>query len=360
VAAAKDLVDLCVEHLGLCAVREGETLAVVSAGDVRREYAEAFLAAGARIGARAFDLHLPGGDSALSGAGVWAVGVNPLTGNELAVETLKQVDLVVDLVFLLHSREQVEIQQAGVRMLLVIEQPETLARLFPTREDRRRVEASEELLANAKTLRVTSAAGTDVVYELGSFPVMTQYGYTDTPGRWDHWPSTFLFTNGDEDGVDGKVVVDRGDLVVAPYQRFVEEPVEFVIEQGTVQDVRGGLDAELLRDYIASWNDPRGLAVSHIGWGLNERARVSRIAAAAGSYGLEGRSLYGNVMFSTGPNQELGGTNSTPCHIDIPMRSCSLYLDDEPVLVEGEFAIDELRAPYHRFSALPRNRGRVT
>ena len=39
---------------------------------------------------------------------------------------------------------------------------------------------------------------------------MTQYSFTDTPGRWDHWPSTFLFTNGDEDGVDGKVVVDRG------------------------------------------------------------------------------------------------------------------------------------------------------
>ena len=95
----KDLVDLCVEHLGLCGVREGESIAVVSAGDQREAYAEAFLAAGARLGARTFELHLSGGDSALSGAGVWAVGVNPLTGNELAVETLKQVDLVIDLVF---------------------------------------------------------------------------------------------------------------------------------------------------------------------------------------------------------------------------------------------------------------------
>ena len=22
--------------------------------------------------------------------------------------------------------------------------------------------------------------------------ILTEYGYTDTPGRWDHWPSGFL------------------------------------------------------------------------------------------------------------------------------------------------------------------------
>ena len=127
------------------------------------------------------------------------VGVNPLAGNELAIEMLKQSDLVIDLVFLLHSKEQVEIQAAGARMLLVMEPPETLARLFPTADQRRRVETSEELLAAATTLRVTSPAGTDVTYRLGAYPIMTQYGYTDTPGRWDHWPSTFLFTNGHDD-----------------------------------------------------------------------------------------------------------------------------------------------------------------
>jgi 2,5-dihydroxypyridine 5,6-dioxygenase len=49
------------------------------------------------------------------------------------------------------------------------------------------------------------------------------------------------------------------------------------------------------------------------------------------------------VLFSTGPNQELGGHNDTPCHLDIPMRNCSVYLDDEPVLVDGEFLVEELQ-----------------
>ncbi|MBE7198182.1 MAG: leucyl aminopeptidase, partial [Parafilimonas terrae] len=52
---------------------------------------------------------------------------------------------------------------------------------------------------------------------------------------------------------------------------------------------------------------------------------------------------YGNVMFSTGPNNELGGPNDTPCHVDIPMRNCSLFLDDEPVVIDGDIVVKEIQ-----------------
>ena len=65
---------------------------------------------------------------------------------------------------------------------------------------------------------------------------------------------------------------------------------------------------------------------------------------------MESRAFYGNTLFSTGPNQELGGTNDTECHIDIPMRNCTMYLDDEPVVVDGEFVIDELKAQRTQFA----------
>ena len=41
-------------------------------------------------------------------------------------------------------------------------------------------------------------------------------------------------------------------------------------------------------------------------------------------------------MFSTGPNNELGGNNDTACHLDIPMRGCSLFLDDKPIVIDGD------------------------
>jgi 2,5-dihydroxypyridine 5,6-dioxygenase len=350
--AATTFVDLCEQELTLCGVKEGETVAVLSQMDERLDYADAFMAAARKLGATPFHVRLPEASTSLLGdAGAWAVGATPLATNQPALESLKSADLVIDLMFLLFSKEQLEIQEAGARMLLCVEPVDNLARLFPTDDQRRRVEASEELLGNAKSLRITNHVGTDVVYQLGSFPVMTEYGFTDIPGRWDHWPSGFLFTGGSDDGVDGKVVIDRGDIIITPFKKFVEEPVEVTIEAGRVADIRGGFDAELLRDYIAGFEDEKAYGISHIGWGCNEKCRWSGLANDRRSIGMESRAFYGNTLFSTGPNQELGGTNDTQCHIDIPMRNCSMYLDDEPVLVDGEFVIDELKAPRSSFGS---------
>jgi 2,5-dihydroxypyridine 5,6-dioxygenase len=344
-------VDLCAAELEPCGVREGETIAVLSQMDERQDYADAFMAAALRLGATPFHVRLPEASTTLLGdAGAWMVGVTPLASNRPALDALKQADLVIDLMFLLFSREQIEIQEAGARMLLCVEPVDNLQRLFPTLDQRRRVEASEELLGNAKTFRFTNAAGTDVTYKLGAYPVMTEYGYTDIPGRWDHWPAGFLFTGGADDGVDGKVVVDRGDIIITPFKKFVSDPVEITIEQGRIADIRGGFDAELLRDYIASFDDEKAYGIAHIGWGCNEKARWSGLANDGRSLGMEPRAFYGNTLFSTGPNQELGGTNGTACHIDIPMRNCSVYLDDEPVLIDGEFTIDDLKATRPQFA----------
>jgi 2,5-dihydroxypyridine 5,6-dioxygenase len=344
-------VDLCVSELELCGLEEGETVAVLSQLDERRDYGDAFMAAAGKLGAVPFHVRLPEASTSLLGdAGAWTVGVTPLGRNQPAIDALKQADLVIDLMFLLFSKEQIEIQEAGARMLLCVEPVDNLARLFPTRDQRRRVEVSEELLAKARTFRFTNQAGTDVVYRLGSYPVMTEYGFTDIPGRWDHWPSGFLFTGGADDGVDGKVVVDRGDIVITPFKKFVEDPVEITIERGRMVDIRGGFDAELLRDYIAGFDDEKAYGIAHIGWGCNEKARWSGLANDRRSIGMESRAFYGSTLFSTGPNQELGGTNDTPCHIDIPMRACSVFLDDEPVLVDGEFVIEDLKAPRSSFA----------
>jgi 2,5-dihydroxypyridine 5,6-dioxygenase len=338
--------DLCRRELELCGIREGETVAVLSRGNERLEYADAFLAAARSLGAGGFHVRLPaeeGSSGELSDAGTWGVGKTPLAGNRAAIEALKQASLVVDLIFLLFSDEQHEIQESSTRILTCLEPPDNLHRLFPTQDQRRRVEASAELLGRARNMRITNRAGTDVVYQLGRYGVVTEYGYTDIPGRWDHWPSGFLFTGGADDGVNGKVVLDRGDIIVTPFKRYVLEPTEIVIQDGRVQDIRGGLDADLLHDYMAGFDDPRAAGIAHIGWGCNERARWSGLENDRRSMGMESRAFYGNVLFSTGPNKELGGDNDTQCHIDIPMRRCSVYLDDEPVLVDGEFVIDELR-----------------
>lgn len=330
-SADAELVTLFKRELELCKVHAGETVAVLTQNGERTAYAEGFLQAAQQLGATAFQLNL----LKRSGAGDAAfVGRTALAGNRPAVEALKGADIVIDLVFLLFSPEQLEIMRAGTRILTAIEDIEVMRRRFPTDSLRARVECGEALLAKAKTLHITSSAGTDVTYRLGKYPVVTEYGFTDLRGRWDIWPSGFLFTGAYDDGVDGTVVIDTGDILF-PFRRYVESPIRLTIEKGFIRAIDGtGIDATLVRNYIDSFNDPRAFAVSHIGWGLDEKANWHHFAVANQSVGSDVLAFYGNVLFSTGPNGELGGTNDTPCHFDIPMRNCTLTLDGD-VIVKG-------------------------
>jgi len=336
--------ELCVRELMLCGLKEGEVVAVLTQGDERVDYADAFLGAAEQLGATAFHVRLPRASHSLGGeAGQWTVGTTPLGANRPAIEALKGADLMIDTMFLLFSKEQLEIQAAGTRVLLCMEPIEHLVQLFPTQDLRERVEFGGELLGRAQELRFTNPLGTDVTYKLGTFPVITEYGFTDEPGRWDHWPSGFLFTGGTDDGVNGRVVISPGDIIY-PFKTYTRTPIEVTIESGRIVDIRGEFDADLMRDYMASFDDERAYGIAHIGWGLNEKARWSYLATDRRGLGMHGRSYYGNVLFSTGPNQELGGTNDTQCHVDIPMRGCSLYLDDEPIVVDGDIAVEEMKA----------------
>lgn len=345
-AANSEFIDLCMRELTLCGVHDDETVAVLSAGEERSEYVDAFLGAALGLGASAFHVRLPtgSGNVAADSGGGWEVGTTGLAGNRGAIEALKQADILVDLIFLLFSKEQLAIQESGTRILTCLEPVDNLERLLPTEELRYRVEAAGALLGRARQLRFTNRHGTDVTYELGVYPVITEYGYTDTPGRWDHWPAGFLFTGGADDGIDGRVVIAPGDIVF-PFKEYVADPITLTIERGRIIDIRGGLQADILREYMTGFDDEQAYGISHIGWGLNQNARWSSLATDKRGMGMESRAFYGNVLFSTGPNQELGGTNDTVCHVDVPMRNCSLYLDGEPILQDGDVVVDELKSP---------------
>lgn len=326
-------------ELELCRVQAGDSVAVLAPEGRLQGRAETFLHAATSLGARAFGVTVPWHDW---GAGT--TGTTPLTDLPGVMSALESSDLVIDLVKLLFSDAQLELQAAGCRVLLCVEPYETLARLFPSDEVRFMVEAEERLLREATTLRVTSSSGTDVTYRLGAYGVLTEYGYTDQPGRWDHWPSGFALTHAADDGVDGVVVLRAGDILLLPTPRMIAERIELEIESGYITKIHGdNLDTLILREFFAPAersDDADAFAVSHIGWGLNPQARWG-ISSVPGTINQEARAYLGNVLFSTGPNREVGGTRSTPFHLDIPLRGCTVELDETTVVDEGRILLDE-------------------
>jgi len=225
--------------------------------------------------------------------------------------------------------------KSGTRMLLVMEPPEVLERLMPTPETQSAIDAGATKLQAAKTLRILSEAGTDLEMKLGQYPVMTQCGLTDTPGRWDHWPSSFLYTWPNEGGTNGRVVLNKGDFLW-PWNVYLSEPMTLQIEGGYIRKIAGGQEAARFRTELESYRDPEAFAVAHIGWGVDPRAKWDALLTQPHSLGMDPRSYAGNVQFSTGPNTEVGGTRHTLAHFDMPMLGCTLLLDGHPVIKDGQ------------------------
>lgn len=333
-----ELVQAWTQVLNLSGMAAGQAVTVLTSVDTHPQTMRTALMAAGLMGlvVNRLDLQPVNGGLSLSRDPLAYVGTTPLTGNRPAMAILKESDMVLDLMTLLFSPEQHEILSAGGRILLAVEPPEVLVRMVPTAGDRARVLAASAMLRAARSMHVTSAAGTDMCCALGDFPILEEYGFCDRPGRWDHWPSGFLATWSNEGSANGTIVLDRGDILL-PQKSYVQDPVTFTIRDGYVTDIAGGLDADLLKSYMESFHDPEAYALSHVGWGLQDRAHwsVMGLYDRENTIGMDPRAMAGNFLWSTGPNNEAGGTRDTACHIDIPMRNCTVTLDGRSVVENG-------------------------
>ena len=326
-----NLHDMWAHVLSLCALRAGERVVVVEKQGEPSRYSQVILDNCATMGA----------------------DVTPVEASDrgaLPNSTVPQVanaDLVIDFLFVLDPRlfrPIPERGQGGARVLVVLEPPEILARLLPQARDKERARNAQALLGAAATMRVTSPSGTDFAAQLGQFPPACQFGYADEPGHWDQWPGVFAYIYPTDHSAGGRIVLASGDIILPRYG-YIREPIHLDIEGGYIRSIAGGLDAELLEDHLLAYDDPEVFAVSHLGWGLSHKARWSELALYEKSEteGQDGRAFYGNFLFSTGPNISAGGSRAAACHLDIPMRGCSVSLDDRPVVVEGDVVVVALK-----------------
>jgi 2,5-dihydroxypyridine 5,6-dioxygenase len=99
------------------------------------------------------------------------------------------------------------------------------------------------------------------------------------------------------------------------------------------------VDAEQLRGYWQAWHAREGhracYAVSHVGFGLNTQARWDSLLFydKRDCNGTELRAVAGNFLYSTGANEVAG--RFTEGHFDLPMRGCTITLDEHIVVRDG-------------------------
>jgi 2,5-dihydroxypyridine 5,6-dioxygenase len=330
----------------LCQVKRGETIALLTDLAARREYVAAAFAAADELGAQVYEM-------CVNSIPSWhKVGVPTVGACKGTLEALKAADLLVCLHIPLFTKWLGDVRKGGTRVLMIIDAPDQLAELLSPPGLKEAVIHAGQRLERTKVMRVISDAGTDLSVQCGEYPVMIQYGFAETPGRFDHWGAGMVHTFPNEGSANGTVVIAPGDVVVLPYCRYVQDEIRLHISGGFIRKIEGGLDAKLMSDWLednrAHPEDMDGHAVSHLGWGLNPQGRWYDIALHGDTpdrHHAGARAFAGNFLFSTGPNTQGGGSRATRGHYDVPMRDCTVMLDGEVIVERGRVVDKRMIVP---------------
>lgn len=321
-----------------CRVAEGEAVCVLAESRSRAVNVALAEAALARLGARHARCLLPTPRSTAP-VPVRSTGASrAIAGHPAALAAMAASPFIVDLTVegLLHAPELRQILGAGSRVLMVSnEHPDALERLVPADEDQVIAKAAVKRARAAKRMHVSSAAGTDLHVAMEGATSVGVWGWTDRPGTIAHWPGGVVVTFPRAGSVRGRLVLDAGDVNLT-FKRYLESPITLTLEDDHITAIEGrGADAEMMRRYLEAWGDRAAYAVSHVGWGLNRRARYEALAFydREDTNGTELRAVAGNFLFSTGANEF--ANRFTEGHFDIPVFHTTITLDGEDVVREG-------------------------
>ena len=272
-----------------------------------------------------------------------------------AVAVLKEADFVIRPVTLEHVPEPdifmydeifSEILASGTRWLDVVIHEEAMRRLFPDQALIDRTLAGVGLMEQAESIRVTSAAGTDLRLNKKGRKGHKQTGIVDEPGMWDNYGFGLVACAPLEDSAEGTLVLDAGDSAgQVPFgdrHRINPEPITLTFREGKIVDIQGGHTALMLSRYLEQHGNDGAYRVAHVGWGTHDRA------VWGGGYQFthaDWESFYGCIMIHYGVNifdtpcrfSGLGGKTYPPTiHWGGSMLDCSLYLDDDLIVEEGK------------------------
>ena len=328
-----------VQAFALCGVKAGDTAAILSESQSRPVNVHLAELALARLGAHAFHVVLTT-PKLTAPVPIRSTGASDAIGGLApVVQALAATSFVADLTVegLLHAAELPQILAGGARVLMVSnEHPEVLERCLPDAALEPKVKTGIKMLRAAKLMQVNSAAGTDLTINLNGAQVGGGWGYTARPGTISHWPGGLCLAFPAQGSVNGRLVMAEGDVNLT-FKRYLEKPIELIVENDFVTRINGtGLDADLMRSYFAAWGDKEAYAVSHVGWGMNPKARWDAMAFYDKNdfNGTELRAFAGNFLYSTGANEV--AERHTLGHFDLPLRGCTVALDGKTVVDTGQ------------------------
>lgn len=259
-----------------------------------------------------------------------------------ALDLMKTSTMVVDCATdaWLYTKGLNAILDAGGRVLQVLAEEASLARMTPTKGLVARAEAAARLFADAKEVRITSEAGTDIAADCRGRPGWGQDGVVRKPGDWDSAATAIYAVAPLEDRMNGTMILEPGDFIwTFPEPIHLREKVKLTVDSGRLVKVDGADQALKLERWLRSFDDSNSYVIAHTGFGGDPRATRDRAQ--------EVESIEGGINIAFGGNlfRGLGGKTRAKSHVDIVVMRQSMFLDDVSVVKDGKIVHPKLKTP---------------
>lgn len=187
---------------------------------------------------------------------------------------------------------------------------------------RRRSRALADLLTAGDHVHITSAAGTDVTFEISGRAGISDDGDLTAPGAFGNLPAGEGFIAPLEGRTRGRIVFDGSIWPLG----LLEEPLVATIEDGYAVSFEGARAG----DFEATL-EPAGreaYAVAELGIGTNEAARLTGNV-------LEDEKIMGTIHVAFGDNHSFGGTIRVSSHEDGVVLEPTVEINGRVVLEGG-------------------------
>lgn len=195
------------------------------------------------------------------------------------------------------------------------------------------------LIEKADEIRITSPAGTDVTAKIGGRPINLRGLPATQPGQSVMLSGQISF-NPLEETQNGTVVFDGGAW--PPNELgLLASPIHCTVENGVITDITGpGTDAAVFANWMASHDDPNMYRLAH--WSLGFNPGVPQLTGRI----VEDERVFGTVEFGMGTKGAwIGGEPwEAAAHTDASMNLPSIFLDGEPLEVDGRYVHPEIVA----------------
>ena len=203
---------------------------------------------------------------------------------------------------------------------------------------KRRISSIANVLRRRRIINVKSETGTDVTFEVNWRDwKLDDNGICNRPRMLTNLPAGKVFILPKEGTMNGTIVIDG-----SWDSTLIDEPVELIVENGTVIDVKGGsLAATIRQSYgevakkLKAKDRESVWTTAEFGFGMNPSARL------VGNV-LEDEKRMGSCYFSIGDNSRLGGSSHAGIHVSGVLAKPTVWLDDTCLTESGKFmAIDD-------------------